>query len=68
MPIFGQKKKTLSELEDDLEYKKTEHEIAEEDAAISELKARGQKWQDFSTNGKKSGFSLAGALAWLKSH
>lgn len=65
---FWKRKPTLGELEEELEVKKTQHEIAQEEAAIAELKARGIQWRDFSTNGKRSGFSLAGALQWLKNH
>lgn len=67
MSIF-KRQRTLGELEEDLEYKKTAREIAEEDAAIARLKAQGQRWQDFSTNGKRSGFSLGNAWSWLRSH
>jgi hypothetical protein len=33
---------------------------------IKELEVRKKKWQDFSSNGKKSGFSVARAMAWLR--
>lgn len=69
MGFFGNNKsKTLGELESDLERKKTEREIAEEENAIAELRARGQKWQDFSSNGQKSGFSVSKAINWLRTH
>ncbi len=67
MSLF-KSKPTLGELEENLEYKKTEREIAEENAAIAELRARGQRWQDFSTNGKRSGLSMSSVLAWLRKH
>lgn len=62
------KSKTLGELESDLERKKTEREIAEEENAIAELRARGQKWQDFSSNGKRSGLDIKRVFTWLKEH
>jgi len=62
------KQKTLSELESDLERKKTEREIAEEENAIAELRARGQRWQDFSADGTRKKFSLSSAVNWLKNH
>lgn len=68
MPSFFKRKPTLGELEENLEYKKTEHEIAQEEAAIAELKARGMRWQDFSTNGKRSGLNLSSIINWLKNH
>ena len=69
MPLFSSpKKKTLSELEDELELRKTEHEIEQENAAIAQLKAQGRRWQDFSTDGTKKGFSIERAWAWLKTH
>jgi hypothetical protein len=78
MPYFSEKSKrpeTLDEIEEQttmeesrLQYLKTLREEEEEKSAIALLKAKGQQWQDFSTNGKKSGFSLDKVKAWLRDH
>lgn len=65
---FWKRKPTLGELEEELEEKKTQHEIEQEKEAIARLKAQGQRWQDFSTDGTRKGFSLGAAWQWLKSH
>jgi len=42
--------------------------IAKQNALIKELEARGQKWQNFTDNGKKSGLSIDKIKSWFSSH
>ena len=63
-------KKSLSDLEEETEYAKTNKELLQEKVAIKQLNERlGEgSWKFFSNNGKRSGFSLKAALEWLKTH
>jgi hypothetical protein len=40
--------------------------IAQKEAMIKQLEAKGKQWQHFSTNGKKSGISFEKVRAWLR--
>jgi hypothetical protein len=42
--------------------------IAKQNAIIKELEARGKKWEDFSSNGKKSGINFDKIKSWFSSH
>jgi len=42
--------------------------IAKQNAIIKELEARGKKWEDFSSNGKKSGINFEKIKSWFSSH
>jgi len=60
--------KSLADMEEEEEHLKQQRRLLEEKVAIKQLKDRlGQGgWKLFSSNGKKSGFSLQSALAWLR--
>ena len=60
--------KSTEELEAENERKGLELSIAKQNELIEELKARGRKWQDFSTNGKKSGVVWDKVRAFFSSH
>ncbi len=61
---------SLSDLEEKEQFLDQKRKVKEEELAIKQLndKLGEGKWKLFSSNGKKSGFSLSKALAWLKSH
>lgn len=61
-------KPTLSELQEEDEYKATELSIAQKKAMIEELNHRGKSWKTFSDNGQKSGINFQKIWAWLKTH
>jgi hypothetical protein len=67
IPFMPQK--SLSDLEEEEEYSKQKHRVLEEKVAIAklnqELKSHSA-WKMFSSNGRRSGFSLAAAVNWLK--
>ncbi len=58
-------KPSISELQERDEYKSVEVSIAEKEALIRELRNRGMKPNDFSTNGKASGISWDRIKNWL---
>ena len=60
--------KSTEELEAENERKGLELSIAKQNELIEELKVRGRKWQDFSTNGKKSGVVWDKVRAFFSSH
>ena len=60
--------KSVEELESENERKEYEVSIAKQNAMIKELEARGRKWQDFSSNGKKSGINFDRIASWFKGH
>lgn len=61
-------RKSLEELEEEIEYSKTRRELLQEQAVIKEIEGKMGKgsWKMFSDNGKRSGFSLSKGLAWLR--
>ncbi len=67
MRIF-KSKPTLSELQEEDEYKSVQLSVARKNAMIAELEGKGKHWQDFSDNKKKSGINWSRIWAWLKSH
>ena len=69
MGIFN-KDKSLEEMEEEHQLLKEKRNILEEKAAIKALEDRMGKggWRAFSSNGKRSGFSVKSALNWLKGH
>ena len=42
--------------------------IAKQNELIKELEARGKKWEEFSSNGKKSGINFDKVRAFFSSH
>lgn len=71
------KEKSLDELqeEDDrltqeLSVQKKRQELLKIKLAMQQLDARGGKgfWKRFSGDGTKKGFSLGGAISWLRNH
>ncbi len=62
--------KSLSEMEEEIEYTKTKRQLLEEQAAIKQLEEKMGKgsWKIFSSNGKKSGLDTSRIVAWLKAH
>jgi hypothetical protein len=63
-----QRQKSLAELQEEDELKSAELSIARKEALIIELKARGNKWQNFSADGTKKGVNFSKIKAWIKSH
>ena len=57
---------SLEELQEREERRDLELSIAQKDALIKQLEAKGKQWQHFSTNGKRSGISWEGVRAWLR--
>jgi hypothetical protein len=57
---------TLEELEERQLRDTYNVEHIKAEAVINKLRAENKRWQDFSSNGKKSGFSMEKALAWLR--
>ena len=66
---FLKPKKSLEELEEEIEYSKTKRELLQEQAAIKEIEQRMGKgsWKMFSSDGSRQRFSLSKALNWLRS-
>jgi hypothetical protein len=60
--------KSLAELQEEDEIKSTELSIARKEALIAELKARGNKWQNFSEDGTRKKISWGRMKAWIKAH
>lgn len=63
-----ERQKTLAELQEEDEIRTTELSIAKKEALISELRARGAHWQQFSVDGTKKGVSWEKVKAWIKAH
>lgn len=61
-------KPTLSELQEEDDYLTTKLSVKRKMALIDELEGKGQRWQDFSENKKKSGINFSRVMAWLKTH
>ena len=63
-------RKSLEELEEEIEYSKTKRDLLQEQAAIKEIEQKMGKgsWKMFSNNGQRSGLSLSKMLNWLRSH
>ena len=63
-------KPTLSELQEEDDYKTTELSVARKQALIDELEGKNGKgsWKLFSDNGKKSGINFKKVWNWLKTH
>ena len=57
---------TLEELQDREERVSLQLSIAQKEALIKKVEAEGRKWQQFSTNGKKSGIDFNKIRAWLR--
>jgi hypothetical protein len=60
--------KSMEELEAENEKKGMELSIKKQELLIAELEARKKKWQDFSSNGKKSGINFDRVIAWIQGH
>ena len=57
---------SLEELQERQERDTYELDHVRTEALIAKLNAEHKRWQEFSTNGKKSGFDMSKALAWLR--
>ena len=58
---------TLEQLQEREERVTLQYSIAQKEAMIKQVEARGRQWQQFSDNGKKSGISFEKIRAFLKS-
>ena len=61
---------SLDDLEEEKQLLQEKRSVLEEKVAIRGLEQKLGKggWRLFSSNGKRSGFSVGRALAWLKAH
>jgi len=67
MNLFGKNEsKSLSEMEDEIEHGNKRIEIARQNLMLRELQQRGANWENFSTNGKKSGINFARVKTFLE--
>jgi hypothetical protein len=57
---------TLEELQEKDERESLQLSIAQKEAMIKQLEAKGRQWQHFSANGKKSGISWDKIRAFLR--
>lgn len=57
---------TLAELQERDERVSLELSIAQKQALIKQVEAKGKQWQQFSNNGKKSGLDFNKIRAWLR--
>jgi len=57
---------TLAELQEREERMTLQLSIAQKESMIKQLEAKGKQWQQFSSNGKKSGISWERMKAWLR--
>jgi PAB1-binding protein PBP1 len=57
---------TLEELQEREERVTINLSIAQKEAMIKKLEMQGKQWQQFSTNGKRSGVDFSKIRAWLR--
>jgi hypothetical protein len=57
---------TVEELQEREERASLELSIAQKQALIQQVEAKGRQWQQFSSNGKKSGVNFDKIRAWLR--
>jgi hypothetical protein len=57
---------TLAELQEKEERISVQESIAEKEAMIAKLHAQGKRWEEFSTNGKKSGIDWSKIKAFIR--
>lgn len=57
---------TMEELQEREERVSLELSIAQKQSLIKQVEARGKQWQNFSSNGKKSGISWEKIKAFLR--
>lgn len=57
---------TLAELQEKEERVSLQLSIAQKEALIKKVEMQGKQWQQFSSNGKKSGVNFDKIRAWLR--
>jgi nitrogenase molybdenum-iron protein alpha/beta subunit len=57
---------SLEELQEREERATLSLSIAQKEALIKKVEAQGRQWQQFSSNGKKSGINFDKIRAWLR--
>jgi PAB1-binding protein PBP1 len=61
-----QQEPTIEELQEREERVQLQLSIAQKEALIKQVEAKGKQWQQFSANGKKSGINFDKIKAWLR--